>query len=135
MKRSELIRIRNLIEKASASLTDDDALEAKELFPSWEVGKAYAVGDRVRYEADLFKCVQAHTSQQDWTPPATPALWTKVAEPGEIPVWVQPTGAQDAYNTGDKVYFPTKDDPVYESTIDGNVWSPEAYPAGWKQIS
>ena len=134
MKRSELIKLRNMIEKASTSLSDTDALEAKELFPNWEIGKAYAVGDRVHYEADLFKCVQAHTSQADWTPDLTPALWTEVAEPGEIPVWKQPTGAQDAYNTGDKVWYPEENTTVYESTIDNNVWSPVDYPQGWTEI-
>lgn len=129
MTRSELNKLRRLIEKASAFLTDDDALEAPVLFPYWEVGKAYAVGDRVAYGEKLYKCVQAHTSQEDWTPPATPALWTEVAEPGEIPVWKQPTGAQDAYQTGDKVHYPTKTDPVYISTCDNNVWSPTTY--GW----
>ena len=134
MRRDELLRIRRMIEKASISLTDDDALEAVALFPSWEVGKAYAVNDRIRYGEKLYKVVQAHTSQEDWTPDATPALYTEVAKPGEIPVWKQPTGAQDAYNTGDKVHYPTADDPVYESLIDANVYSPEAYPQGWRQI-
>ena len=69
----------------------------------------------------LYKCVQAHNSQSDWQPPSTPALWTKVAPDGVIPVWVQPTGAQDAYQTGDKVHFPTETDDIYESVIDANV--------------
>ena len=73
-----------------------------------------------------------HTSQSDWTPPATPALWTEVAEPGEIPVWKQPTGAQDSYMTGDKVHYPTKDDPVYESTMDYNTYAPNTYE--WRLI-
>ena len=132
MKIEELLRIRRMIEKASASLVDEDALEAVELFPAWKTGKAYAVNDRLRYDGKLYKVVQAHTSQEDWTPDATPALYTEVAKPGEIPVWRQPTGAQDAYNTGDKVHYPTIDDPVYESTIDNNVWSPVDYPQGWK---
>jgi len=51
---------------------------------------------------------------------------------GEIPVWKQPTGAQDAYNTGDRVHFPNIDSPVYRSKIDGNVWSPSAYPDAWE---
>ena len=134
MKRSELLRIRAMIEKASLSLGDEDALEAVELFPEWATGTAYTVGQRVRYEDKLYKCVQAHTSQDDWTPPAVPALWTEVAKPGEIPVWKQPTGAQDAYNKGDKVHYPTAEDPVYESLIDANVYSPEAYPQGWKLV-
>ena len=134
MKRSELFKIREIIEKASASLEDTDALDAVELFPLWAVGVAYSVGERVQYDGKLYRVVQAHTSQADWTPPLVPALFTEVAKPGEIPVWKQPTGAQDAYNKGDKVHYPTADDPVYESLIDANVYSPEAYPAGWKLV-
>ena len=134
MKREELLKIREMIEKASVSLADDDAVEAVELFPVWATDTVYALNVRVRYGDKLYKCVQAHTSQSDWTPDATPALWTEVAKPGEIPVWKQPTGAQDAYNKGDKVHYPTAEDPVYESLIDANVYSPEAYPAGWKQL-
>ena len=134
MKREELLKIREMIEKASVSLADDDAANAVELFPVWQTDTAYALNVRVRYGDKLYKCVQAHTSQAEWTPDATPALWTEVAKPGEIPVWKQPTGAQDAYNKGDKVHYPTAEDPVYESRIDANVYSPEAYPAGWKQL-
>lgn len=134
MKRSELFKIREMIEKASASLPDADAIEAAELFPSWLAGVAYSVGERVQYDGNLYKVVQAHTSQADWTPDKTPALYTEVAKPGEIPVWKQPTGAQDAYNKGDKVHYPTADDPVYESLIDANVWSPNDYPQGWKVV-
>jgi len=67
-------------------------------------------------------------------PDATPALYTEVAKPGKIPVWRQPSGAQDAYNTGDKVHYPDADGPVYESTVDNNVWNPADYPAGWKIV-
>lgn len=134
MKRSELLKLRKLIEKASASLDDSDALDAPALFPAWANGKAYALNDRVRYGEKLYKCVQAHTSQSDWTPDATPALWTEAAKPGEIPVWRQPTGAQDAYMIGDKVWYPDRDTTVYESLIDNNTWSPEAYPQGWQAI-
>ena len=127
MTYQEALKIRKIIERGTVVLDDTEALEVPELFPSWEVGKSYEVGDRMRYVEQLYKCVQAHTSQSDWTPDATPALYTPVAEPGEIPVWVQPTGAQDAYNTGDKVHYPTKDDPVYVSTINANVWEPPLY--------
>ena len=126
--------LRPLIERAAVSLSDEDALEAVELFPAWAADTAYAADDRIRYEGKLYRCVQAHTSQAEWTPDATPALWTEVAKPGEIPVWRQPTGAQDAYMIGDKVHYPTADDPVYESLIDNNVYSPEAYPAGWRVV-
>ncbi len=131
MKRSELFKLRELIEKSSASLSDEEAVEAPALFPSWEVDVSYAVGDRVSYDGKLYKVVQAHTSQADWTPDKTPALYVEVAKPGEIPVWKQPTGAHDAYNTGDKVHYPTADDPVYVSTIDANVYAPDVY--GWEK--
>ena len=134
MKRSELFKIREIIEKASASLEDTDALDAVELFPLWAVGVAYSVGERIQYDGKLYKVVQAHTSQADWTPPTVPALFTEVAKPGEIPVWKQPTGAQDAYNKGDKVWYPDVNTTVYESVIDSNVWSPNDYPQGWKVV-
>lgn len=132
ISRQKAHALRAMIEKASASLPDEDALEAVELFPAWQTGISYAVGIRVRYGEKLYKCVQAHTSQADWTPDKTPALWTEVAKPGEIPVWKQPTGAQDAYMTGDKVWYPERDTTVWQSTMDYNVYQPGVY--GWEEI-
>ena len=141
MTRERALQLRAMIEKASVSLPDEDALEAVELFPAWAADTAYAADQRVRYNGSsgtptptLYKCVQGHTSQADWEPDKTPALWTEVAKPGEIPVWRQPTGAQDAYNKGDRVHYPDADGPVYESVVDANVYSPEAYPAGWRLV-
>lgn len=133
MKRSKLLQLRAMIEKAAASLPDEDALEAVELFPAWEAGTEYAAQNRVRYEGKLYRCEQAHTSQEGWEPPNVPALWTEVAEPGEIPVWRQPTGAQDAYNKGDKVWYPERDTTVYVSTLDANIWEPTVY--GWEAVT
>lgn len=132
ISRQKARELRKMIEKASASLPDEDALDAVELFPAWQTDTAYTVGIRVRYGDKLYRCEQAHTSQADWTPDKTPALWTEVAKPGEIPVWKQPTGAQDAYMTGDKVHYPTKDDAVYESTMDYNTYAPDVY--GWVMV-
>lgn len=131
-------QLRLYIEKASVSLNDSDALEAVELFRKWETDTAYVADVRVRYDGTggdwkLYKCVQAHTSQADWTPDKTPALWTEVAKPGEIPVWKQPTGAQDAYMTGDKVHYPAETDPVYVSTMDYNVFAPDV--TGWEVVN
>ena len=134
MKKTKALALRALIEQAAVSLSDEDALGGIELFPAWAAGITYAAYIRVRYGDKLYKCVQAHTSQSDWTPPETPALWTEVAKPGEIPVWRQPTGVQDAYMKGDKVHYPDADSPVYESLMDYNTYSPEAYPAGWRQM-
>lgn len=130
ISKAKAYALRALIEKAAVSLTDEDALDAVELFPAWATDKAYAADERIRYGDKLYRCVQAHTSQADWTPDVTPALWTEVAKPGEIPVWKQPTGAQDAYMKGDRVHYPTKDDPVYISIVDNNTWAPTVY--GWE---
>ena len=125
-------QLKPYIYKAATSLPDEDALEAVELFPAWQTDTAYSLGIRVRYADKLYRCEQAHTSQADWTPDAAPALWTEVAKPGEIPVWRQPTGAQDAYMAGDKVWYPERDTTVWESTMDYNVYQPGVY--GWKEI-
>ena len=123
---------RPLIEKAAVSLSDTDALDAVELFPAWATDKWYEAEERIRYGEKLYRCVIAHTSQDSWMPDITPALWTEVAKPGEIPVWKQPTGAQDAYMTGDLVHYPDADGPVYRCTVDNNVYAPDVY--GWEAV-
>ena len=121
--------LRPYIEKAATSLTDEDALQAVELFPQWVVEHAYVVGERLQYNGVLYRVAQAHTSQADWTPDITPALFVVVSL-DEWPEFVQPTGVHDAYNKGDKVTFNGK---YYISLIDANVYSPAAYPAGWQE--
>ena len=121
--------LRPYIEKAAISLTDEDALQAVELFPQWVVEHAYVVGERLQYNGVLYRVVQAHTSQADWTPDITHALFVVVSL-DEWPEFVQPTGVHDAYNKGDKVTFNSKH---YISLIDANVYSPAAYPAGWQE--
>ena len=70
--------LRQYIEKAAASLDDNDAANAVALFPTWTIGIAVAVGERYQYEDKLYKVVQAHTTQADWTPDATPAMWAVI---------------------------------------------------------
>lgn len=131
MTRKRALALRAKIEQAAVSLSDGDALEAVELFPKWRPDTAYEKPVRVQYGGKLYRCEQSHTSQAGWEPPATPALWTEVAKPGEIPVWRQPTGAQDAYQTGDKVRYPDENGEVWVSAVDGNVWEPGVY--GWEK--
>lgn len=83
MTREKARKLRELIEQAIVSLPDEDALDGVELFPAWAADKAYEAGQRVRYVDKLFKCVQAHTSQDGWAPNVTPTLWTEVAKPGQ----------------------------------------------------
>lgn len=125
-------KLRPYIEKAAANLDDVDALEAVQLFPRWEPNIKYEVDDRVRYENILYRCLQPHNSQESWTPLAAASLWAKVLipDPEVIPDWEQPDST-NAYQVGDKVRFEGK---VYESLIANNIWSPSAYPAGWREV-
>lgn len=119
------------------NLTDEQALQVPLMFPKWQAGKEYAVGDRVLYLGVLYKVLQAHTSQAGWEPDIAPSLFAKNLivkdESGEqvgIPEWVQPDST-NPYMTGDRVMFEGK---VYESLIDNNVWSPSSYPQGWQEV-
>ena len=129
MKRNHALALRAAIVKASASLPDEDALNAVELFPAWAVGIECVKGLRYRHGEDLYRCEQTHTTQEDWPPDTTPAMFTRVPKPGEIPVWRQPTGVQDAYDVGDKVHYPTEQDPIYINNEPANVYAPDVW--GW----
>ena len=128
MKRRDAEKDRKHTNKLIDTLDDETALEVTDLFEPWQSGKAYAADDRVKYEELLYRCVQAHTAQDDWTPDATPALWTRVSVE-EWPEWVQPTGAQDAYAMGDKVSHNEKH---WVSDYDANIWEPGVF--GWTDV-
>ena len=123
-------KLRPYIEKAAISLSDEDALEAVNLFENWREGVDYVVDQRVNFEGILYRCLQAHTSQAVWTPTAAPSLWAKVLipDPNVVPEWEQPDST-NPYMKGDRVMFEGK---TYESTIDNNVWSPATY--GWIEV-
>ena len=123
-------RLRKAIEKTAVTLTDSEAYDVCELFPMWKTDTAYQTGDRVQYEGKLYKCLQGHTSQGDWTPSTAVSLWVEVADPAiEFPEWKQPTGAHDAYMTGDKVSHNEKH---WISEADNNIWEPGVY--GWREV-
>ena len=123
-------RLRKAIEKTAVTLTDSEAFDVAELFPMWKVEHEYQTGDRVQYEAKLYKCLQNHTSQEDWIPSTAVSLWVEVSDPSiEFPEWVQPQGAQDAYAKGSKVSHSEKH---WISDVDNNVWMPGVY--GWTEV-
>ena len=130
-KEDSLNKIGRLV--ANQVVDDVVALEISEFYDEWKPNQNYEVGRYLRYKEVLYKVLQPHTSQDSWTPDITASLYAKVLiDPtGEtIPEWVQPDST-NAYMTGDKVRY---NGVVYESTIDNNIWSPEAYPAGWKVV-
>jgi hypothetical protein len=114
---------------AGTKLTDEEALHHITLYDEWLPDTVYLVNDRRRYLEQLYKCVQAHTSQADWTPDVTPALWVKISTE-EWPEWVQPQGGHDAYAKGDKV---SHNGNRWTSSIDANVWEPGVY--GWEEMA
>ena len=126
--------LRTTIENLAETLDNEAALEAVELFPYWQADTEYTTGKKVRYLGVLYKVLQNHTSQADWTPDTAVSLYARVlTSETEILVWEQPDST-NPYMKGDKVHYPTTDDPVYESTIDNNVWSPRSYPAAWTLV-
>ena len=133
MTREKAYALRALIEKATVSLDDVDALNGVELFPEWSATEHYDADQRVRFGGVLYRCLQAHDAQDGWNPADAPSLWSKVLipDPEVIPEWEQPDST-NPYMKGDRVRYHGK---VYESLIDNNIWSPEAYPAGWSEVA
>ena len=128
-------KIRAVMDTAAGMLTDEQALQVTALYPLWDAAKTYAVGDRVRYAGNLYRCLTAHTAQAAWTPTDAHSLWAKVlTDPsGEILPWVQPDST-NPYAKGDKV---THNGKTWESLVDNNVWEPGAVGTEslWKEVA
>jgi hypothetical protein len=131
-----IAQLRYAIQKFALSLTEEDQLEIPYVFPSYRVGQAYKIKDVFSHgvngvgDPQLYQVLQDHTSAAEWAPDAAVSLYKAVGVTADgYPEWSQPVGASDAYNTGDIVSF---NGTLYRSTIDANVWSPTAYPAGWE---
>lgn len=123
--------VKKMLSQGAEQLSDEDALEVAALYPSWAsvLGKPVEAGERIWYDGNLYKVIQAHTTQADWTPDTAASLFTRVSLE-EIPEWVQPTGAHDAYNKGDKVRH---NGGTWSSDVDGNTWEPGVY--GWTALA
>lgn len=132
----QLVSLAGIVAPAMApSMTDEQALAVSDFFPEYAAGVDYEQGDVLRHDGRLFRVAQSHTSQEQWVPgeTGTESLYTEIEVAGDgVDVWQQPTGAHDAYGVGDRVHYPDEDGPVYVSAIDGNTWSPEEYPQGWR---
>ena len=118
--------IRAIMEQQATTLTDEVALTVPEMFPKW-TARAYAMGERARYQGILYKCVQAHPANETYTPDVAVSLWARVLN-DEIREWEQPDST-NPYMTGDRVCYQGH---VWESTIDYNVYAPDVY--GWEIV-
>lgn len=132
MTREHLYKLKELIQQLSKSLSDSEALEGIELFPSWKTDTDYILDDRVKYNGELYKMIQPiHHSQDDWTPDVAVSVWVKIDDPSiEWPEWKQPAGAHDAYKNGAKVSHNGKH--WINTYGDGNSWEPGVY--GWDLV-
>ena len=126
--RRQALAFRAKIEKAAEAQTDEDALESIELFKKWEPDMDIVAGRRYREGDKLYKALQSHRSQSDWRPSVTPSLFVEVEKPGEIREITDPIPAEYPFMKGELGRWK---DNIYESNIDNNVWTPDAYPAGW----
>jgi hypothetical protein len=131
----ELVSESEAIKRASQVVVSKTVTNAAELvaltdlFRFWTAGVVVERGQLLRWNGDLYRVEQAHTTQVDWIPPNVPALFTMIVPPGTVGAWVQPVGAQDAYQIGDRV---THNGFTWESTAANNVWEPGVF--GWTQI-
>lgn len=130
-----IVDMNNALSIAFVTLAENgtiDELTAGEhitVFEEWKPSIGYVIGNLRQYNGKLYKCVQAHTSQADWTPDVAVSLWSTASDPSvEFPDWSQPVGAHDAYMRGDKVAHSNK---RWISTVDNNVWTPGVY--GWDE--
>ncbi|MCQ2484747.1 MAG: alpha-amylase [Clostridia bacterium] len=124
-----VINIAFVVLAENGNIDEVTASEHTEIFAEWAENVSYAVNNIRRYEDNLYKCLQAHTSQAGWTPDVSASLWKKIGDPTEeYPEWSQPIGASDAYQTGDKVSYNGNH---YVSTVNNNVWAPDVY--GWER--
>ena len=124
MNKNELVAA---MKAMRGTATDEAALQGIALYPHWKEGITVAKDARYQYNGKLYRVVQAHTTQSDWQPDVTPALWVIVSLE-EWPEWVQPTGAHDAYAKGDKVTHSSK---KWTSDVDANTWESGVY--GWTE--
>lgn len=128
-------KIRAVMDTAAGMLTDEQALQVTAMYSLWDAAKTYAVGDRVRYAGNLYRCLTSHTAQAAWTPTDAHSLWAKVlTDPsGAILPWVQPDST-NPYAKGDKV---THNGKTWESLVDNNVWEPGAVGTEslWKEVA
>lgn len=127
-------QLRPIIEQAvSAALDDATALQSVPLFPAWKAGQEVTKDARCQHGGTLYRCVQAHTTQEGWEPDKTPALWVAVSL-DEWPEFVQPTGAHDAYHKGDKITYKGKRYICTAADGVAVVWDPDTYPDYWEEV-
>lgn len=121
--------------EASHVLDSSQAVACEAILTPWAPG-AYQIGDRRAYDGQVWRCCQQHDSRinADVIPGQAPAQWVPdhAADPRWAKPFVQPTGAHDAYQTGECVIW--TDGRVYRCRMDGCTHTPQAYPPAWEEV-
>lgn len=119
-------------DKLLPKLSDKDAYVIRVLYPEFQIGIVYKVGERIIYKDKFYKVISEHTSQADWTPDVAVSLFVEISDPSmEYPEFKQPTSTETAYMKGDKITF---NGAKYISLVDYNVYSPTDYPKNWQLV-
>jgi len=129
-------QFRKAVQLYSQTLDNDSAMIIATVFDAWKPDTSYKINEYLTYgensvgDPQLYQTLQAHTSQSDWTPDIATSLYKAIGIEGGYPVWSQPVGAEDAYMTGDIVWYENQ---LWISTVDNNVWAPGVY--GWEEYT
>lgn len=119
-------------DKLLPKLSDEEAYIIRVLYPEFQIGIVYKVGERIIYKDKFYKVISEHTSQADWTPDVAVSLFVEISDPSiEYPEFKQPTSTETAYMKGDKITF---NGAKYISLVDYNVYSPTDYPKNWQLV-
>lgn len=119
-------------DKLLPKLSDEEAYTIRVLYPEFQIGIVYKVGERIIYKDKFYKVISEHTSQADWTPDVAVSLFVEISDPSiEYPEFKQPISTETAYMKGDKITF---NGAKYISLVDYNVYSPTDYPNNWKLV-
>lgn len=124
--------VKKMLAQSVEELTDKEALEVAALFATWasKIGQAVTTGERLWYDTKLYKVIQPHTVQQEWTPDTAVSLYVEVSieEWPEIPEVIT---AENAFMTGDRGTWKGQH---YICQMDNCVWNPDQYPAAWQLV-
>jgi len=116
------------------TLPEEKILEHPEVFEDWKADTAYKIGQIRQSDGELFRCRQAHTSQEIYPPKIIPALWEKIAKPGEYREIKDNMDSTEAFHFEEIGWYQTKDN-LWRSKFEGNAYTPVTYPNGWEHVS
>lgn len=134
MNRKEVLKLRALIEQASASLPDKEASEGAMLFPRLKGdGSLVKSGARINWKGTVKRAAVDLWDTAENTPDAAPALWEDIAYKDGCRFIPDIITATLAFAEGEHGWW--KNGKLYKSLIPANVHTPDQYSAGWEEVT